>query len=427
VIATAAVGMTFIIVSAGIDLSAGSLVALSGVYATMTIASTGSLSAGLLVGLITGITCGAINGFTITKGKLPPFIVTLGMLEILRGTALQSTGGLPISKNIPESFNNISNAVFKIPVGGNVGIALNILLAICILIFIITALVGFKNKIHILSFNIRKIICLVLGLIITTLVVAKFDWISSVLVSSLFKTTVEWPLAKTLFSFALDALYFLLVAGIAVLAVFLIFEFCYGFKLDPIKPRFKWTLIYTGFLSTAIILIDLFNFNSRGDELIIPYSVFILIPVAVIGGFILKYTVFGVQVYAVGSNEQTARLCGVNVDRVKIFVYMFGGLTVALAGILQASRLRTGQPATGLGLELDIIAAVVVGGGSLMGGEGTILGSVVGAFIIRILRNGCVLMDISPFVQRIIIGLIIIAAVFVDQLRRRSMENSKNG
>lgn len=360
VIATAAVGMTFIIVSAGIDLSAGSLVALSGVLTTMSIAATGSLGVGLLVGLCSGLLCGAINGITITKGKLPPFIVTLGMLEILRGTALQSTGGLPISKNLSETFNNISNAVFEIPIGSVkdpfinttgviIGNIANGLLAVAIVTFLIVSIISIKNRMNSL----------------------------------------------------------------------------------PISTLMKWTLVISGFTAALFALIDIIKllnyYHSRDNILLIPYSVFILIPVAVIGGFILKYTVFGVQVYAVGSNEQTARLCGVNVDRVKLYVYMIGGLTVALAGILQASRLQSGQPSTGLGLELDIIAAVVVGGGSLMGGEGTILGSVVGAFIIRILRNGCVLMDISPFVQRIIIGLIIIAAVFVDQLRRRSMESSKTG
>jgi len=282
VIAVGAVGMTFIIVSGGIDLSAGSLIALSGVFATMAMLSAESIVVGLLAGLFTGAACGMINGLVITKGKLPPFIVTLGMLEILRGTALQVTLGLPVERGIPEWFNKISNAALRVPLTG--------------------------------------------------------------------ETTI-----------------------------------------------------------------------------VIPYLLFILIPVALAAGFLLRYTVFGVQVYAVGSNEQTARLCGVNVERVKIWVYTLGGIAMGLAGILQASRLRSGQPTTAVGLELDIIAAVVVGGGSLMGGEGTIFGSVVGAFIIRILRNGCVIVGISPHVQRIIIGLIIIAAVFADQLRRRTLEGGRKG
>ncbi|RJP31423.1 MAG: ABC transporter permease [Candidatus Omnitrophota bacterium] len=283
VIAIAAIGMTFVIISAGIDLSVGSLVALAGVYATMTMVKVAEMmpghilipiAAGIVVGLLTGALCGLINGAVITMGRLPPFIVTLGMLEILRGTALQSADGLPITR-LPRGFSQIGNAMWTIPVGN--------------------------------------------------------------------------------------------------------------------------TVIY------------------------LPYALLILIPLAILAWFLLKYTVFGMQVYAVGSNEQTARLCGVNVTKVKILVYIIGGITAGLAGILHASRLNSGQPSEAVGMELDIIAAVVVGGGSLMGGEGSILGSVVGALIIRFLRNGCVVVGVSPFVQRIIIGLIIIAAVFIDQLRRRKL------
>jgi ribose transport system permease protein len=247
VIAVAAIGMTFVIVSAGIDLSVGSVIALSGVYATMVMsglyaratgASPGWVTAsiltgiplGILVGLLTGLVCGLVNGGIITSGKLPPFIVTLGMLEIVRGLALWSANGLPVT-NLPPGFTSIGNAVLTLPVGG--------------------------------------------------------------------------------------------------------------------------------------------------FEVFIPYSLFILIPVALAGAFVLRYTVFGVQVYAVGSNENTARLCGVNVRLVKLMVYMIGGLLAGLAGILHASRLNTGQPSEAVGMELDVIAAVVVGGGSLMGGKGTILGSVI--------------------------------------------------
>jgi len=329
VIAVAAVGMTFIIVSGGIDLSVGSVVALSGVYAAMMMSGEHAdlgIACGLLVGLFTGLACGVFNGILITRGilnpvlvllsgiyastfmrfpnpwegtkiafyiaaatgvvyflnrkfqatrnALPPFIATLGMMEIVRGVAFQSTDGLPIT-HLPDVFRKIGNTIMTIP---------------------------------------------------------------------------------------------------------------------------AW-----------------------GHEIMIPYSFYILIPLAFLAGFILKYTVFGVQVYAVGSNEQTARLCGVSVERVKLWVYMIGGLTAGLAGILHASRLNTGQPSEAQGMELEVIAAVVIGGGSLMGGEGTILGSVVGAFIIKFLRNGCNLVGVSPFVQRIVIGLIIIIAVYVDQLRRKSL------
>lgn len=286
VVSIAAVGMTFIIVSAGIDLSVGSTIALSGTLAAMFVlfASGGSedsnlteiyyyLFSGILVAIVCGAIIGAANGGIITMFKLPPFIVTLGMLEIVRGTALLVTNGLPVS-GLPNVFTWMGNATID------------------------------KNP-------------------------------------------------------------------------------------------------------------------------LLPYSLFILIPVALLGEFLLRYTVFGVQVYAVGSNEQTARLCGINVSRVKLFVYMIGGLTGGLAGYLQASRLYTGQPTTAQGMELDVIAAVVVGGGSLMGGEGTIIGTIIGAFIIQILRNGLNLMGIQSFTQRIFIGSIIIIAVLIDQLRRRSIQQRR--
>lgn len=172
-----------------------------------------------------------------------------------------------------------------------------------------------------------------------------------------------------------------------------------------------------GAIANSVIVI------SQENGIMIPYSVFILIPVALISSFVLRNTVFGMQVYAVGSNERTARLCGVNVDRVKLFVYGIGGLTTGIAGVLFASRLITGQPSEAVGMELEVIAAVVIGGGSLMGGAGTIMGSVVGAFIIIMLRNGCNLCEISSFTQRIVIGLIIILAVYLDQLRRKMIES----
>ncbi len=282
VIAIGAVGMTFIIVSAGIDLSVGSLVALAGVMSTWTVMAVlngdqsniaVAMSAGLAAGILTGAFAGFLNGSMINLGKLPPFIVTLGMMEIIRGAALQWADGVPIS-GIPNAYKALSNS---------------------------------------------------------------------------------------------------------------------GFRID------------------------------LGSEIIsIPYSLFVLIIVGLAGSFVLRKTVFGMQVYAVGSNENTARLCGVNVERVKLFVYMIGGLTAGIAGMLHASRLNSGQPSEAIGMELEVIAAVVIGGGSLMGGEGTVLGAIIGAFIIKFLYNGCNLIGVSSYMQRIVIGLIIIIAVYVDQMRRKT-------
>ena len=131
---------------------------------------------------------------------------------------------------------------------------------------------------------------------------------------------------------------------------------------------------------------------------------------------VMHFTVFGRHVYAIGSNEATARLCGINVPRTKIIVYALGGLFMALAGLFSFSDLGSqGDPGAGLGMELDIIAAVVIGGGSLSGGRGSVLGSIVGALTMTTLRSGCVYAQVSDPIQKIVIGGIIIAAVAVDQ------------
>lgn len=281
VIAIAAVGMTFVIVNGGIDLSVGAVVALSGTCCTLIISNYVAMGGGVFIGVVFGILggmaagalCGFVSGSIITAGKLPPFIVTLGMMEITRGTALSLTGGNPVT-GLPSEFTSIANSVITLP---------------------------------------------------------------------------------------------------------------------------------------------LLN------QVFIPYSFIILLVVGIAAAITLNFSVFGRQVYSIGSNEKAAHLCGVNVTWVKMRVYMIGGLTAGIAGVLHMSRLNTGQPSEAVGMELDVIAAVVIGGGSLMGGEGTILGSIIGAFIIRILRNGCNLVGISPFIQRIVIGAIIITAVFLDQWRRRRM------
>jgi ribose/xylose/arabinose/galactoside ABC-type transport system permease subunit len=121
----------------------------------------------------------------------------------------------------------------------------------------------------------------------------------------------------------------------------------------------------------------------------------------------------------VGSNEQTARLCGVAVERVKLAVYTICASFAGLAGLMQFSRLTVGDPTVAVGLELDVIAAVVIGGGSLSGGEGSILGSLVGALIMTVIRSGCSQMGLPNWVQEIVTGSIIVLAVALDRLRHR--------
>lgn len=264
VVAIMALGQVPIIITGGIDLSAGSVLGLSGVAACWLLHNGQPFGLALLAALLTGITCGALNGFFITRGKLPPFIATLGMMGIARGLALIITGGVPIF-GLPESFAAL---------GGG-----------------------------------RLLQVLPLPVVIT------------------------------------------LIAGL--------------------------------FTHLA-----------------------------------LEHTRLGRHAFAIGGNAEAARLAGVAVNRSKQIFYIFCGALSGLAGLILASRLNSGQPTAGMGYELDVIAACVIGGASLSGGEGTVGGALIGALIMGVLRNGCNLLDISAFWQQVAIGGIIIIAVFIDQTRR---------
>jgi ribose transport system permease protein len=163
------------------------------------------------------------------------------------------------------------------------------------------------------------------------------------------------------------------------------------------------------------------KFNLLGGGKIfgsIPFPVILTIVLAFLGHFILTKLPFGRYVFAIGSNKVAARLSGIHVPRTLLKIYAFNGLLCGFAGIILASRLSTGQPTAGTAYELDVIAACVIGGASLSGGEGTILGAMIGALIMGVLRNGCNLLNISAFWQQIAIGAIIIIAVFADQYRK---------
>lgn len=150
----------------------------------------------------------------------------------------------------------------------------------------------------------------------------------------------------------------------------------------------------------------------------LPVGVWVAIALALLTAVLLRKTVFGRYIFALGSNESAARLCGVPTGLVKITTYTLGGCLFGLAGIFQLSRLGVGDPTVANGLELDIIAAVIIGGASLNGGVGTILGSMIGAFTMAVLRNGSGQMGWPTPVQMIIIGCVIIIAVFIDRLRQ---------
>lgn len=153
--------------------------------------------------------------------------------------------------------------------------------------------------------------------------------------------------------------------------------------------------------------------------MLVPAGVWLLLILAVAMAAVLRYTRLGRHTFAIGSNEQTARLCGVAVERVKVLVFTLGGAFAGLAGLMQFSRLTVGDPTVAVGLELDVIAAVVIGGGSLSGGEGSILGTLVGALIMTVIASGCTQMGLPNWVQQIITGAIIVLAVALDRLRHR--------
>ena len=153
-------------------------------------------------------------------------------------------------------------------------------------------------------------------------------------------------------------------------------------------------------------------------SLTLPTGVWVALVLALLTSLLLRHTVFGRHIFALGSNEATARLCGIATKRLKILIYVLAGCFFGLAGLFQLSRLRQGDPTVAVGLELDIIAAVIIGGASLSGGVGTILGSMIGALIMAGLRNGSQQMGWPTYFQEIIIGLVIIVAVFLDRLRQ---------
>jgi ribose transport system permease protein len=267
---TAALGMTLIIILGGIDLSAGSMVALGTVVVASFLSAGASPLTAALAGVGTGLLVGMVNGLLVTRLRLAPFIVTLGTLLIVRGAAK----GFAHEQKIDA------------PAGG-----LNELLA----------------------------------------------------------------------------------------------------ALPPDKRY-----------------------------MLAPPGVWLLLLLAVLTVLLLRYTRFGRHICAIGSNESTARLCGVAVERVKLTVYMLGSAFAGLAGVLQFSRLTVGDPTVAVGLELDVVAAVVIGGGSLSGGEGSIPGSLVGALFMTVIRSGCAQMGLPNWVQEMVTGAIIVLAVALDRWRHRN-------
>lgn len=274
------IGATFVILTGGIDLSVGSILALAGVAAALCVKAGVPVPLSMLLGIAVGALCGAVNGLCVTVLKLPPFIATLGMMLVARGIALQITDARAVS-GLGDSFGELGNGAL-------------------------------------------------------------------------------WRVVQ------IDA---------------------QGFP-DVVFPG-------------------------------IPYPVLLMVVLAVAGAVLLTRTTLGRHIHAVGSNAEAARLSGVNVGRVVRFAYVVSGALAGLAGCVLMSRLVTAQPNEGVMYELDAIAGAVIGGTSLIGGVGTISGTVIGSLVIGILRNGLNMNGVSAFTQQIIIGLVILLTVWIDQVRNR--------
>jgi D-xylose transport system permease protein len=315
------VGMTMVILIAGIDLSVGSVVGVAAVVVTLLMQY--GMAAWIAVPVTLAVVGGVIglwNGFWIAHYRIPPFIITLGMLTIARGVALTLSGGSSVPVTDP-SFANLGSAY--IPPGPTL-----VILAMSAALFVYKIVRDLKSGSR-----------------------GNADRLAASIIIA--------------------------VAGFA-LAVYVF---------------------------------------GRGDGLPVPVAIFVVIAAAAI--FVLGQTRFGRRLYALGGNEEAARLSGINIYQTKMIVYVTVSLLAALSGILLASRLNGASPNLGTMFELDAIAAVVIGGTSLAGGSGTIGGTIIGALIIGVLNNGMSLLGVSSFYQLIIKGLIISLAVWFDVLQKK--------
>jgi len=256
--------------------------------------------------------------------------------------------------------------------------------------------------------------------------------LSSVVIASLLKGMVDVPVGGTLFDVNAGAGVALLAAlagiGIGMLCGFVNGLIITRLKVVPFIVTLGTLLLVRG-VAKGIAheqkvnaplswLNDLLASRPRGEiGTLLPVGVWLLIILLIALVLFLRYTRTGRHIYAIGSNEQTANLCGVSVNKVKLLVYTIAAGFAGLAGVMQFSRLSVGDPTVANGLELDVIAAVVIGGGSLSGGEGTVVGSLIGALIMTVIRAGCQQMGLPNWVQQIVTGIIIVVAVAIDRLR----------
>jgi ribose transport system permease protein len=238
-------------------------------------------------------------------------------------------------------------------------------------------------------------------------------------------------LATSVIKINIPPVYLSLTLGILAGLLFGVFSgyiagiFVTKFKITPFIVTLALMAIWRGasFVYTegkpVWELPEAFSYLGGGRIIGVPVPTIIMIVIFIVSHIVLTKTRFGRYVYAVGGNLEAARLAGIKTNKILISVYIISGVLSALAGILLASRINSGQPNAGLMYELDVIAAVVVGGTSLFGGRGTIIGTFLGAMLIAVLRNGLNLLNVGSYVQQVIVGLVILLAVLLDQLRKK--------
>jgi ribose transport system permease protein len=261
--------------------------------------------------------------------------------------------------------------------------------------------------------------------------------LSSVVIASLLGGMVDVPVGGTLFDVNAGAGVALLAAlagiGVGMLCGFVNGLIITRLKVVPFIVTLGTLLLVRGAAkgiaheqkvnAPLSWLNDLLATRPRGEiGTLLPVGVWLLIILLIALVIFLRYTRTGRHIYAIGSNEQTANLCGISVNKVKLFVYTVAAGFAGLAGVMQFSRLSVGDPTVANGLELDVIAAVVIGGGSLSGGEGTVVGSLIGALIMTVIRAGCQQMGLPNWVQQIVTGIIIVVAVAIDRLRHAAKD-----
>jgi ribose/xylose/arabinose/galactoside ABC-type transport system permease subunit len=191
-----------------------------------------------------------------------------------------------------------------------------------------------------------------------------------------------------------------------------------GFML-VIRGGSKWLASNQMVVAPKNALLPLMDVQPEPTYLFFSLGVWILLALLLLLFIVLRYTIFGRITFAIGSNEATARLCGIAVEKYRVGIYALCGAFLGVSGVMQFANLGQGDPTAAIGMELDIIAAVVIGGGSLSGGEGSAFGTFVGALIMAVLRNGCNMLGVDNYVQEVIIGSIIVAAVALDRLKHQ--------